>query len=1303
MDVDVAGRIRQSMVRDRHHLERAYRQLIQEQRKAPPGTLLQSLAGFAPLLDRLEVSIAKAQQRAASCPPLVIPPSLPIAEHAASIAKLLHEHQVIIVCGETGSGKSTQLPKIAMQAGFGIKGVIGHTQPRRIAARSVAARVAEELGTAIGEGVGFKVRFSDRSSSQSWIKLMTDGILLAETQGDRWLSDYDLIIVDEAHERSLNIDFLLGYLHRLLHKRPDLRVVITSATLDAQRFAEHFGSTDTPAPIVQVEGRTYPVEIRYRPPSPEDSAEQASEQTLLEQVESAVRELWHDSEGDTLVFLATESDIRAVHKRLRSTFDGLLRNHQLEILPLYARLSADEQNRVFRPSSGRRIVLATNVAESSLTVPGIMSVIDVGTARISRYAPRSKVQRLPIEPVSRASANQRAGRCGRIAPGICIRLYDQADYEQRDAYTTPEIRRTDLATVILKTESLKLGKVDEFPFLDPPHPEAIRDGYRTLFELSAVDDYRRITPLGQRLAALPVHPRVGRMLVAADEAHCLNEMLIVASGLEIQDVRERPAEKRDAADEKHRAFLDERSDFVSLLKLWDFQHTLKADLSSSQWRKALLSHFLSVPRVLEWIDLHRQLLSVCQECGLKVKTRTSDSAALHRSLLTGLLSGVAQRTDKGDYLGAGGLRFFLWPGSGLANKRPEWIVVNEILETSRRFGRMAAAIDVKWVESLAGHLISCSYSNPHWSAKAQAAMADEKVTLFGLPIVPRRLVPLRNHDSKLARRLFIDEGLVASRFDGNIPVLRENRELLDNLDQAAAKSRDLGRIVEDGRLMQLYEDRLPEEAVDGASLRSLLKQDSSLQSRLRLTADDLFGKDQASELQQQYPDSIRWGDMQIPMEYCFEPGNVRDGVTATVPVAGIQQISARQVPWLVPGLIEPRIEAMIRSLPKQLRRQLVPAPDTAAKVAQELSDGQGDFNESVARCLSRLAGESIRVSDFDLDRLPIHFQINWRLVDERGEVVAESRDLIALQADRGVAARKELTLKDERWTRDGLLVWDWGDLPKSISVQHGDVRISGFVGIVDQGQAVGLRSFDRPEVADARSRAGLARLALIACRKEVRSHIKWLPGRDRWPILGQGLVRAPELDDQLALLICSVAFVDDRPPCRTQSEWEARLMRSEPSLSMAVQELAKVLPAIFERYHELQLFVEQLPRLADESALVDLHHQLLDLFVDPFLNRIPWSALKHYPRYLAAIQQRVEKLVGNLARDRQYSDLVAPHAERWRKQEEHNRKIGVLDPNLDAYRWMIEEFRVSLWAQNLGTTEKVSAQRLEKQWEQVVR
>ncbi|MEZ6106798.1 MAG: ATP-dependent RNA helicase HrpA [Pirellulaceae bacterium] len=734
--MDLSLRLRETMLRDRHRLARRLRQLEQEAAGSSPPQTLFELPGFGEFKQRLDASTRLAEQRLASLPPISIPSELPIAEHASVIADLLRQHQVLIVCGETGSGKSTQLPKIGLQAGFGRFGLIGHTQPRRIAARSVAARLAEELGTTVGAGVGFKVRFTDRSTSQSWVKLMTDGILLAETQGDPWLNEYDLIIVDEAHERSLNIDFLLGYLHRLLQRRPELRVIITSATLDADRFARHFGSTESPAPIVSVAGRTYPVEVRYRDPEENVEGQESNEDSdWLRLLEQGVRELWRDTRGDMLVFLATEADIRAAHKRLRSSFDGLLRGNQLEILPLYARLSVEEQNRVFRAARGRRIVLATNVAESSLTVPGIMSVIDLGTARISRYSPRSKVQRLPIEPISRASADQRAGRCGRIAPGICLRLYGEQDYLRRDAFTTPEIRRTDLATVILRTESLKLGRVDEFPFLDPPHGESIRDGYRTLFELGGVDDHRRLTDMGKRLATLPVHPRVGRMLLAADEAGCLTDMLIVASGLEIQDVRERPVEQRQAADEKHRPFQDERSDFVSLLKLWDFQHSLKESLTSSAWRKALVQNFLSIPRVLEWMDLHRQLLSICQDAGLNVKGRTSDPAALHRSLLTGLLSGVAQRTDKGDYIGAGGLRFHLWPGSGLANKRPEWIMTIEIVETSRRFGRTAAAIDVRWIEPLAEHLISRSYSNPRWSNKAQAAMTDERVSLFGLTIV----------------------------------------------------------------------------------------------------------------------------------------------------------------------------------------------------------------------------------------------------------------------------------------------------------------------------------------------------------------------------------------------------------------------------------------------------------------------------------------------------------------------------------------------------------------------------------------
>jgi len=1329
-------RIGQAMVRDRRALREALRRLGRDARR-DDGTASEATEALLRWRERLEQSVAEAERRRAALPKIAYPESLPITEHAEAIARTIREHQVTIVCGETGSGKSTQLPKILLQAGYGATGLIGHTQPRRIAARAVASRLAEELGTTVGDGVGFKIRFTDRTSDRAWVKLMTDGILLAESQTDRDYERYDAIIVDEAHERSLNIDFLIGYLHRLRARRPDLRIVITSATLDADRFASHFGTPDAPAPIFTVAGRTYPVEIRYRTDGDGDDenerVDEIDESTSMALLQQAVTEVLSDSPGDVLIFLPTEGEIRAATKRLRGAFDPRLRSGELEILPLYARLSAEEQNRVFRPARGRRLVLATNVAESSLTVPGIRSVIDTGTARISRYAPRTKVQRLPIEAISRASADQRAGRCGRVGPGLCLRLYAESDYETRDRYTTPEIRRTDLASVILRLESLRLSRIDEFPFLDPPRPDAIKDGYRTLFELGAVDGGRRITELGRRLARLPVHPRTARMLLAADQEHCLADMLIVASGLEIQDPRERPAERRQAADEKQRIFRDSRSDFLSLLRLWDFQHRLREEVSSSQWRKGLADRFLSVPRILEWRELHRQLMTIAQDSGLTIGSRhplppadeppddrsdrpsdrrsgpsarsaparAPESDALHRALLTGLLSGVAKKTDKGDYLGAGGLRFHLWPGSGLADRRPEWIMVNEIVETSRRFGRTAAAIDVGWIEPLADHLVSRSYGDPRWMAKPERVMADERVSLFGLPIVVGRPTPVAPRDPELARRIFIENGLVDGGFTGGIAVLEENHRTIARLQDDAAKVRETGRIVDDRAILEFYRSRIPDDVVDGASLRRLLKESPEARRALTMTAEDLLPADVAPPSPEAFPDRVRIGRLEIPLDYRFEPGTDEDGVTATLPAPAVNQLSARQLGWLVPGLVEPRITAMIRSLPKPLRRNLVPAPDVARKVAAELRVGEGDFVDAVAKALTRLAGEPITRDSFGEERLPDHLRVNLRLVDETGAVVAQGRDLERLREQLGDVEGAPATIAHDDWTHTGLTDWEWGDLPERVAVRHGDLELVGYPGIVDEGTTIGLRLFDLPAPAEASTRRGLARLATLQCRKELRSQLQWLPGKEKWGVLARGSLDVTRLDERLGLLIASVAMIEQRPLPRSRSEWEARLAKKVEAFSVAAQSMARVLPELFRLLHETRLAFESLPKGIDPQALEDLKRQRHDLLADEFPADVPWIWLQQVPRYLQGMIARIEKLPSGAARDRELRLLVEPHRRRWSERREADRAAGRVDPELETFRWYLEEYRVSLWAQQLGTSVKVSPQRLDKQWERV--
>ena len=1291
-DTDINVQLQEVMQADRHRLLKLWRQA----EKAEPTRSAELREKLTELIKR---SRRKCDDRRSSVPEISLPPELPISEHAESIIEMIRNHRVVVLCGETGSGKSTQLPKLCLKAGRGVYGMIGHTQPRRLAARSLSTRIAEELRSPVGGAVGFKIRFTDHTAPTTLIKLMTDGILLAETQTDRFLDQYDTIIVDEAHERSLNIDFLMGYLRRLLDRRKNLKVILTSATLDAEKFANHFDLDGHPAPIFKVAGRTYPVELRYRPLLIEDPHEESNstERDLLSGLTEAVHELQASGSGDILVFLPTEAEIRAATKRLRSSLAGQVHRQELDILPLYARLGNKDQNRVFQPGGRRRIVLATNVAESSITVPGIRYVIDAGTARISRYAPRTKVQRLPIEPISRASADQRAGRCGRLGPGICLRLYSEIDYEARDQYSTPEIRRTNLASVILQTEALKLGRIAEFPFLDPPRPEAIRDGYKTLYELGAVDSFHRLTALGRELSRLPVDPRVGRMILAARELSCLADVLILASGLEIQDPRERPAEKQQAADEQHVKFADSQSDFISLLKIWDFYHELKSKLSQSQLRKACLQNFLSYNRLREWADLHRQLHAISQSAKMKAGPRSNNYDAIHRALLTGLLSGVAYRTDKFEYTGAGGLKFHLWPGSGLFENRPEWLLVNEIVETTRRYGRTAAKIRPDWIEPVADHLVKRHVSDGHWHRKSQRPMAHERVTLFGLPVVVKRRIPLGPRDPELARQIFIDEGLVEENFTGQIEPLEHNQKLLENLSEQVSKNRDPNRIVDPYQITQLYDERMPQQVYDGGTLRKAIKADPSLSTKLLFHEGDFF-PDTHSEEAGEFPDSMDLGAMQLPLDYVFEPGNDDDGVTLTVPVESLNQISSRQLGWLVPGLMKQRIVALIRSLPKPIRRQLVPAPDTAEKVLGQLQFGDGDFYESVARILGQLASEKIEAANFNLSKLSDHLQMNLRVVDADGNTVATGRNLDQLRTSCGVASTGYTSIDHHDWQRDGILEWDFDEFPKSITFQRNQIDVIAYPAILDHGDSVGLKLVDLSETADSLSRVGLTRLAWLRCRKSIRSQVKWLPDRQTWLLRAGGIVTTDAFDDDLGMLLARRAFVDQQKIPRRTEEWEKRFENAVEQIGIATQQLMRVLPKLFENYHQVRLQLEEKKLDESSASAQDLRRQLNHLFPPHFLFQTSWQWLQHIPRYLQALHLRLQKLAGGQAKDRELVQILDPYEVKFATRLEKQQLDGIVDPALNEFGWMLQEYRVSLWAQQLGTAIKVSPQRLEKLW-----
>ena len=1294
---ELETQIAQAKQADRNRLRKLLRGIYQAHAAGRPFD-----RNLARLQLDLEQSIAQRQRRLVGMPTIRYDEELPIAGRREEIAEAIRTNQVVVVCGETGSGKSTQLPKICLELGRGIDGMIGHTQPRRIAARSVGARIAEELGVVLGQQVGFKIRFTDATNPQTYIKLMTDGILLAESQHDRHLNQYDTLIIDEAHERSLNIDFLLGYLQRVLPKRPDLKLIITSATIDAERFAAHFGSTAGPAPIVQVSGRTYPVEIRYRPI---DVGEDGGEPDWQRGVLQAVDEVARIDSGDILIFMPTERDIHETAKSLRGRpIPGDYPGQTTEILPLYARLSSADQNRVFKSHGYRRIVIATNVAESSLTVPGIRFVIDPGTARLSRYSPRSKVQRLPIEPIAQASADQRAGRCGRVGPGICLRLYSEQDYLSRDRYTQPEIQRTNLAAVILQTKSMEFGEIEDFPFLDPPKPEAIRDGYQTLFELGALDAARALTPLGRKLSRLPVDPRIGRMILAGHEEHCLHEILILAAALEVQDPRERPLEKQQAADQVHAQFAHPESDFLAYLKLWDYFWSMKDQLSGSQLRKSCKQSYLSYNRMREWLDVHHQLLEVVQQLGWKPGPRLDDYTAIHRALLTGLLSNVAQRGETNEYTVAGGLKVFLWPGSGTLEKKPKWIGAAELVETSRRYVRTIARIDPAWIERLATHLVSRSHSDPHWERARGSVMAFEKVSLFGLVIIPRRAVNFGPIDPVQSRELFIEHALVQGEFDTRADFLVHNENLLAELEDLQTKSRQASLIRSEDARFEFYDARIPPDVFDGPRFEKWRKTaEQANPNLLKMTAADLLEEEAEVATPAEFPDALQMRHLQLPLEYRFEPGTETDGITLTVPKEALNQLDPQRMGWLVPGLLEEKVTALIKSLPKDLRRRFVPVPDVARQLLKELKFGEGALAQVVATALSRMSGEEITAEHFQGAALPLHLQMNVRVVDAEGQALAAGRDVLEIKQKLGAAASASFAALDtSTWTRDGLTTWSFGDLPAQVDVNRGGMRLLGYPMLIDQGQTAGLRLVDSPERAAAESRAGVRRLLVLATRRELKAQVDWLPDIDQILKNLALLADAKALREQLIDLLAERAFFRTDSQPRTAEQFQTLVKQSREKIALGVQDLTGILLPLSKAYQDARLALGRsaLPKTTD--SIQDLREQLADLTQPGFLVSTPWGWLQHYPRYLSAMRRRLEKLAaGGLPRDQKALADIRPRWEQYVERSRQLAELGGSDPQLVGYRWMLEEYRVSVFAQELGTSLTISDKRLEKQWQLV--
>lgn len=1326
---------------------------------------------------RLDRSAALRESRAKQPLKLIWDDQLPVVERRNEIADAIQNHQVVVVCGETGSGKSTQLPKIALELGRGIGGVIGHTQPRRIAARSIASRLADELKCSLGKEVGYRIRFNDTTGPQTLIRLMTDGILLAETQTDRFLDQYDTIIVDEAHERSLNIDFLLGYLKRLLPRRRDLRVIITSATIDAERFAEHFGEAGKPAPVLTVTGRTYPVEIRYRPlenDAPADilksaaNTQQESEpRDWLDGVVDAVDELAAIDNGHILVFLPTERDIREADKVLGGRrYPGDSAQHRTEIVPLFGRLSTGDQDRVFRPYAHRRIVLATNVAESSLTVPGIRSVIDTGTARISRYSARARMQRLPIEAVSQASANQRAGRCGRVGPGICIRLYSQQDFSNREPFTAPEIQRTNLAAVILRTIHLKLGPIDEFPFLDPPRTTTVREGYKTLEELGAITDDGQLTEIGRKMAAMPVDPRISRIILAAVEEHAVPEVLAIAAALEIQDPRERPIEKQKLADEAHQQFRNRDSDFLSLLMLWDIWHERSHALSGGQLRKWCQQNFISWLRMREWSDIHRQLrdqMSESNDPAIRkaaalhpLNDRRNDFPAIHRSLMTGLLANLAFQTPDGEYTGAGGNKLTIWPGSGMLPKGPKWFVAAELVETSRRYARTIARVQPEWIEPLAAHLVSREYSEPHWDAKAGNIMAFEKVSLWGLPIVPRRKVSFAKVDPVRCRELLITHGLVelglllgdtedgrdsdyeeeeellrlgsASRvtpgrslakkdlhgsainrkgWAREFPFLVHNRDVLQQIQDLQHRTRRHDLMPSDETLFAFYDSQIPPEACDRDRMRRWYQQSvSRMPGLLKFDINQFTAADDRNNHAATFPESALFGVMKLPLTYQLDPGQNADGVTVTVPVEGLGQLSEIRLGWLVPGLLEQKVLALIRSLPKSLRRHFVPAPDTAKQVTESLKFGNGDLFEAVAGRLTQIAGEPVGAKDFEITTLPDHLKFNIRVIRSADDVVAEGRDVVELRTQlttiqQSAAANPGPSREEQQWHRTGFRSWDFADLPESISIVRAGMKLHAFPAVRDDGETVSLTLCQTPEEARLTLRGGILKLILLMDRKRIATQVGNIPRFGQIRLLASA-IKGLELTTHLSLLMADRGYLADQPLPRSPGEFERTLKRGRERLGIVAQEFTQFMPRLFEQYHETRRELEKVKGPGWDPILAGMRDQLAALMHADTLITTPWPWLIQFPRYFNAIRHRLLRLTsGGLKTELSLERDFAPYVNRFVQRRAEHLQRGLRDPMLDHYRWMLEEYRVSLFAQKLGTAIAVSPAKLDEHWVRV--
>ncbi|TDQ43905.1 ATP-dependent RNA helicase HrpA [Actinorugispora endophytica] len=1305
---DLRRRLPELMPRDRHRLRR---RIDGAGGISDPEKQRSAIAAITADVDAAE---ARVERRRAAFPEVRYPSELPVSQKKDDILAAVRDHQVVIVAGETGSGKTTQLPKICLELGRGVLGQIGHTQPRRLAARTVAERIAQELRTPLGEAVGYKVRFTDESGDNTLVKLMTDGILLAEIQRDRMLRGYDTLIIDEAHERSLNIDFILGYLKQLLPRRPDLKVIITSATIDPERFSRHFDD----APIVEVSGRTYPVEVRYRPLAAEDVLEDGEDDDAVtddrDQVQGicdAVDELCAEGPGDILVFLSGEREIRdtaeALEKHLGRRFPEHS-PHAVDVLPLYARLSSAEQHRVFQPHTRRRVVLATNVAETSLTVPGIRYVVDPGTARISRYSHRTKVQRLPIERVSQASANQRKGRCGRVAEGVCVRLYSEEDFESRPEFTEPEILRTNLASVILQMSSLGLGDIAAFPFVEGPDHRQIKDGVSLLNELGALEEARddqrnRLTPLGRKLAQLPVDPRLGRMVLEAEKNGCVHEVMVIAAALSIQDPRERPVDRQQAAAEKHARFAEKESDFLSYLNLWSYLREQQRERSGNQFRKMCKNEFLNYLRVREWQDIYSQLKQIARTLGVTPGTTPADPRLVHVSLLSGLLSHIGLKDpEKHEYVGARGARFGIFPGSALFKKQPRWVMSAELVETSRLWARVNARIEPEWAEDLAGHLVKRTYSEPHWEKNQGAVMAYEKVTLYGVPIVAQRKVNYGRVDPPVARELFIRHALVQGEWTTHHAFYRANQKLLEEVEDLEHRARRRGILVDDEVLFDFYDQRVGADVVSTRHFDTWWK-------RTRREQPDLLDFDRAMLVnasagditEEDYPDFWSQGEHRFPLTYQFEPGDEADGVTVHIPLKVLNQVEEDGFDWQIPGLREELVTALLRSLPKPIRRSFVPVPDHARSVLKRLTPGSEPLVQALSRELTAMGGTRVSAEDWQLDRVPDHLRITFRAVDAKGRRLAEAKDLEELRRHLQPRLRKAISAEAAGIERTGLTSWDFGELQRTFERRAAGHVVKGYPALVDEGGSVGVRIFDNEAAQRHAMVEGTRRLLVL----NVPSPAKFIQGH----LSNQGrLVLSNSPHGSVAALFddCVACGVDSLVAEFGGPVWDAdsfAKLREHVRVGLVERVMAVVgtVERILAAANRLEKRLKGTTSLAVLPSLADIQAQLGGLVRPGFVTATGYRRLGDLPRYLKAVDQRLTKLPENPRRDQVNMAKIE------QMRQAYQRLLDGLAPGVppgpehEEVRWMLEELRVSYFAQEVGTAYSVSEKRVLKAIDQV--